>query len=84
MATKKTPKRAVDDLRPEYDLAALGEGVRGKYYERAMASSNIAVLDPDVAKAFPTSEAVNKALRLLADVAAETARPARKRRTQAA
>ncbi len=84
MATKKTTKRAEDELRPEYDLATLGEGVRGKYYERVMADSNIAVLDPDVAKAFPTSEAVNRALRLLVDVAAETARPARKRKTQAA
>ncbi|HEV7672314.1 MAG TPA: hypothetical protein VGS22_27665 [Thermoanaerobaculia bacterium] len=84
MATKKTAKRTVDDLRPEYDLATLGKGVRGKYYEQAMAGSNIAVLDPDVAKAFPSSEAVNKALRLLVDVAAETARPTRKRRTQAA
>lgn len=83
MPTKKTAKEA-DDLRPEYDIASLGKGVRGKYYERARAGSNIAVLDPDVARAFPTSEAVNRALRLLVDLAADTARPARKRRSQAA
>jgi hypothetical protein len=52
------------DILPEYDFS---RGVRGKYYERFRRSSNVVVLDPDVAKAFPNSEAVNAALRSLAD-----------------
>jgi hypothetical protein len=48
-----------DEILPEYDFR---EGVRGKYVERVQ-RSNVVVLDPDVAAAFPTSAAVNKALR---------------------
>lgn len=72
MDTVKPRKRVPDDLRPEYDLEALGPGVRGKYADRVAASSNIVLLDPDVAKAFPTADAVNRALRLLAEVADAT------------
>ena len=58
---KKTSRR-VDDLRPEYDLASLGPGVRGKYASRLKGTTLVA-LQPEVAAAFPTSEAVNEALR---------------------
>ena len=54
-----------DDLRPEYDLAQLQGGVRGKYLERYRAGTNLALLAPDVRAAFPTDEAVNQALRSL-------------------
>ena len=74
MATKKTHRKRPDELRPEYDLAALGQGVRGKYYKRATAGTNLVLLDPDVAKAFPTSKSVNSALRKLVEIATETAR----------
>lgn len=47
-------------MRSEYDFSG---GVRGKYFHRFMQSSNVVVLDPDVATAFPNSEAVNDALR---------------------
>ena len=50
------------DMLPEYDFR---DGVVGKYAERYAAGSNVAVLEPDVARAFPTSEAVNRALRSL-------------------
>ena len=53
----------MDDLRPEYDLAELKDGVRGKYYRRFHAGSNIVRLAPDLAKVFPTDEAVDQALR---------------------
>jgi len=54
-----------DELREEYDLKdLLKRGVRGKYAQRYQEGSNVVVLDPDVAAAFPTSEAVNEALRL--------------------
>jgi hypothetical protein len=54
-----------DDLRGEYDLSTLGQGVRGKYLERYRAGTNLALLAPDVRAAFPTNEAVNAALRAL-------------------
>ena len=34
-----------DELRPEYDLSQLKGGVRGKYYERATAGSNVCPAD---------------------------------------
>lgn len=58
-----------DDLRPEYDETVLHDGVRGKYVQRYQAGTNVVVLDPDVAQAFPTAQAVNEALRLLLNIA---------------
>lgn len=58
-----------DDLRAEYDETLLKEGIRGKYVQRYNEGTNIVLLDPDVAAAFPNSEAVNEALRLLMRVA---------------
>jgi hypothetical protein len=55
-----------DELRSEYDLHELLRGaVRGKYAERYRAGTNLVLLDPDVAKAFPNEQAVNEALRLV-------------------
>ncbi len=61
-----------DELRPEYDETLLKDGVRGKYVERFRAGTNLVLLAPDVAKAFPTAEAVNEALRLLMKVAQQS------------
>lgn len=52
-----------DDLRPEYDFSSMAGGVRGKYVERYREGVNLALLDPEVAEAFPTDVAVNEALR---------------------
>lgn len=58
-----------DDLRPEYNLRELlKRGVRGKYVERYRAGTNLVLLAPDVAEAFPTEEAVNQALRLVMEL----------------
>lgn len=54
-----------DELRPEYDAATLKNGVRGKYLAQYRSGTNFFLLDADVAKAYPTAEAVNKALRHL-------------------
>lgn len=62
-----------DDLRPEYDLSALGAGVRGKYAERYKAGARFVRLSPDVAAAFPSDQAVNDALRVLIQIAKSTA-----------
>ena len=59
---KKASRPSSDDLRPEYDLSSLGPGIRGKYAERLKGTTLVA-LQPEVAEAFPTSEAVNRALR---------------------
>jgi hypothetical protein len=54
-----------DELRSEYDVSVLKNGVRGKYVERYRQGTNLVILAPDVAAAFPTEEDVNKALRRL-------------------
>jgi len=68
-----------DELRPEYKLSDFPEGfVRGKYASRMRKSSNVVVLRPEVAEAFPNEEAVNKALLSLIDVAQKTTRLTRR------
>jgi hypothetical protein len=61
MRKRSSPKR--DELRAEYDFASMQGGVRGKYSRRYRAGANLALLDPEVAKAFPSDTAVNEALR---------------------
>jgi hypothetical protein len=62
----KSKGEKVDELRPEYDLVRLlRSGVQGKYADRYREGTNLVLLAPDVAKAFPTEEAVNEALRLV-------------------
>lgn len=63
---KEITSEPEDELRPEYDLTELLKGgVQGKYVSRYRAGTNVVVLAPDVAQAFPTEEAVNEALRLV-------------------
>jgi hypothetical protein len=57
------------ELRVEYDLSKLKNRVRGKYVERFQQGTNLILLEPEIAKAFPDSEAVNNALRMLIQVA---------------
>ena len=59
-----------DELRPEYDFSKLTVVARGA--GRRKAAEIVVTLAPDVAKSFPTLEAVNEALRLLARVARES------------
>ena len=67
---KKADKPLDDELRPEYDMPLLlKDGVRGKYVTQAAEGTNIVLLEPDVAAAFPTEEAVNQALRLVMQLA---------------
>jgi len=83
MTTKKARSRRPDELRREYKLSDLANPARGKYRERARAGSNLVLLDADVARAFPTAEAVNEALRLLVAVARTRVRDRRKTRRPA-
>ena len=66
---KKARKGNSDTLLPEYDFASMKGGVRGKYVKRLRAGSNLVLLEPDLAAAFPTDAAVNRALRAALDVA---------------
>jgi len=74
-----------DELRPEYDLSQLKGGVRGKYYKQATAGTNLVLIEPDLAQAFPGEESVTRARRLLVTVAhpatsrSPRGRPRRKR-----
>jgi len=72
--TTKTDNEKTDELREEYNFSSLQGGVRGKHHKSASEGTNLVLLDPDVAKAFPTPEAVNKALRMLAEVAEEASK----------
>ncbi|CAG0968177.1 hypothetical protein MYXO_01145 [Myxococcaceae bacterium] len=66
---KKARARRADDLRPEYDLSQLTGRVKAKHLESARSGTNLVLLEPDVAKAFPDASSVNEALRLLVAVA---------------
>jgi hypothetical protein len=73
---KKPPsKRSAVEMRAEYDFSG---GVRGKYVDRYRRGTNVVLLDPELAEAFPDSKSVNDALRALLAVAtrAERRKPA--------
>ncbi len=63
-----------DELRPEYRREDFGPMVRGKCAARVREASNVVVLDPDVAAAFPNARAVNEALRGLLRLARASVR----------
>ena len=58
--SRKPLKASEPEMRSEYDFSG---AVRGRYYKRYVESSNVVVLEPDVAKRFKNSASVNKALR---------------------
>jgi hypothetical protein len=62
---KKPARKKESVTRPEYDFSA---GVRGKYARSYAQGTNVVVLDPDVARIFPSAEAVNSSLRALAEI----------------
>jgi hypothetical protein len=82
---KASRKASEDDLRPQYDLSRLKGGVRGKYYQQAMAGTNLVLIEPDLARAFPDGESVNRVLRIVlsaADAARGSFRPQAGKRTR--
>jgi hypothetical protein len=60
----KNPKDDYE-LRDDYDLSQLPVMPRGRYAPERRMGQNLVVLEPDIARAFPSDEAVNKALRLI-------------------
>jgi hypothetical protein len=61
--TKPNDRRGPNGMRSEYDFASMNGGVRGKHLEEYRKGTNLVLLQPDVADAFPTEDAVNEALR---------------------
>jgi hypothetical protein len=53
-------------MRADYDFS---DGVRGKYKDRYSLGTNLVLLDPELAQAFPDSKSVNDALRALVEIA---------------
>ncbi len=71
---KRKDKVFSNDLRHEYNFD-YSKAVREKYYRRLLKEgANVVVLEPDVAKAFRDSTAVNDALRSLLKVARSSQR----------
>ncbi len=76
----KTTKRAAksptikNDMRTEYKRSDFGAMERGKFYEFAVNATKAVILRPEIAKAFPTSEAVNDALATMLTIANESKR----------
>ena len=68
---KKRAKQS-DEMLAEYNFS---KGVRGKYAKRYAQGTNVVLLAPDVAKAFPTAEAVNESLRALAGILRRRSKP---------
>jgi len=62
---KKNIKKNAAEIRPHYDFSP---GVRGKYARGYAQGTNVVMLDPDVARAFPNAESVNSSLRALAQL----------------
>jgi hypothetical protein len=72
----KTAKK--EEMRKEYRREDLGTGVRGKYYEEYKKGTNLVLLSPDVAAAFPDEDSVNSALRSLMRLAQHSVGPAKR------
>jgi len=68
-ASAAPSERDSEEILPEYDAELLRRGVRGKYVQRFREGTNIVVLEPDIAAAFPDSQSVNTARRALLDIA---------------
>jgi hypothetical protein len=67
-------KKAETEMRPEYKRSDFVKLERGKFFKEVAKGTSVALIEPKLAKAFPTSEAVNEALRGLLALADETAR----------
>jgi len=71
-------KKAKDDMRREYKRSDFAKLERGKFYAEVAKGTAVALLEPSVAKAFPTSRAVNDALSGLLELTEKTSRITRR------
>lgn len=71
-------KKVKDEMRAEYKRSDFAVFERGKFYAETVKGTSVALLEPAIAKAFPTSEAVNEALHDLLALTEKTARITRR------
>jgi len=71
-------KKAKDEMRSEYKRSDFTKLERGKFYAEVAAGTSVALLEPAIAKAFPTSQAVNEALAGLLALTEKTSRITRR------
>jgi len=71
-------KKAENEMRSEYKRSDFSKLERGKFYAEVAAGTSVALLEPAIAKAFPTSKAVNEALGGLLVLAEKTSRITRR------
>ena len=79
---RKNDSKKTDELRAEYDFRNMSGGVRGKYVRQFREGSNLALLDADTAKAFPSDRAVNEALRIVMTTASRRVRTTSRRQSK--
>ena len=77
---KRDNRKSETDMRPEYDFASMKGGIRGKYVKKYRAGTNLVLLDPEVAAAFPSDAAVNQALRAVLSITKAVRAPHKARR----
>ena len=65
MKKNSTTKRNDYELKAEYDLSKMTILPKGRFDPKRRIGTNVVVLDPEIAKAFPNDEAVNEALRVI-------------------
>jgi hypothetical protein len=63
------------ELRDEYDLSKMTVVPKGRYAPERRAKKSVAILEPDIARAFPTGDSVNEALRLVMQMAKIPSKP---------
>ena len=71
-------KKVKDQMRSAYKRSDFARLERGKFYAEVAAGTSVALLDPAIAKAFPTSQAVNEALAGLLALTEKTSRITRR------
>ena len=67
-------KKAKDEMRSNYRRSDFSKLERGKFFAEVAAGTSVALLEPAIAKAFPTSKAVNEALAGLLVLTEKTSR----------
>jgi hypothetical protein len=67
-----------EEMRKEYKREDLSKGIRGKYFQEYKKGTNLVLLSPDVAAAFPDDASVNEALRGLLKIARQSTGRAKK------
>lgn len=75
-------RKTKDEMRPEYKRSDFAKLERGKFYAEVAAGTSVVLLEPEIAKAFPTSQAVNETLAGLLALAKKTSRASRAKRAR--